>query len=203
MRTQTGRSRQSIAGVVVAAVALLAAFAPPASATGPTASCNLSSKNTPPNAGEGVTFRFFANTDIPPGPPGPSGVVGFFDGIDPIPFATAILTPDGLTLDHSTVTTSTSSLSTGDHTISANIIVPNAALGNTPCPGLPPSITQKVQSAVSTTAVASSVNPTRFGQATTFTATVTRAAGGTPAGTVQFKADGNDLGSPQTLDGAG
>src|SRR4051794_2185452 len=160
MRTQTGRSRQSIAGVVVAAVALFAAFAAPASATGPTTSCNLSSNNNPSNAGESVTFRFFANSTISPGPPGPSGVVGFFDGIDPVPFTTAILTPDGLTLDHSTVTVSTSTLSPGDHTISANIIIPNVALGSTPCPGLPPSLTQKVQSAVSTTTVASSVNPT-------------------------------------------
>lgn len=56
--------------------------------------------------------------------------------------------------------------------------------------------------AATTTAVSSSVNPSSFNQSVTFTATVTSAAG-TPTGTVQFKADGTNIGSPQTLNGSG
>ena len=51
-----------------------------------------------------------------------------------------------------------------------------------------------------TTTVASSANPSAFGQAVTFTATVTPASGATnPTGTVQFKVDGADFGTPVPL----
>ena len=49
-----------------------------------------------------------------------------------------------------------------------------------------------------TTAVTSSVNPSDFGQAVTFTATVSSSSG-TPQGSVQFKDGGIALGSPQAL----
>jgi Bacterial Ig-like domain (group 3) len=203
---QRGRAARSFTSVILMTALATSfifpvAFTTPALATGPTTSCNISSNNNPSNGGETVRFRFFANTDIPPGPPGPSGIVGFFDGINPIPIGTAILVPDGLN-DHSTVFFETSSLSPGVHTITANIIIPNAGLGNTPCP-VPPTMEQRVESAQSQTTVSSSVNPSKYGQTETFTATVTRSAGGVPQGTVQFKADGLDLGGPVLLDGAG
>jgi hypothetical protein len=49
--------------------------------------------------------------------------------------------------------------------------------------------------------VTSSLNPSVFGQSVTFTATVTAVVpgAGTPPGTVQFKIDGFDFGSPKTL----
>jgi hypothetical protein len=50
--------------------------------------------------------------------------------------------------------------------------------------------------------VTSSVNPSDFGQAVTFTATVTSGAG-TPTGTVQFKDGATNLGSPVNLNGSG
>jgi hypothetical protein len=50
--------------------------------------------------------------------------------------------------------------------------------------------------APTTTAVASSANPSVFGQAVTFTATVTPASPGTITGTVQFQVDGQNFGSP-------
>jgi hypothetical protein len=56
--------------------------------------------------------------------------------------------------------------------------------------------------ASTTTAVTSSVNPSDFGQSVTFTATVTASAG-TPAGTVQFKDDGTNLGSAVSLNASG
>ena len=51
-----------------------------------------------------------------------------------------------------------------------------------------------------TTMVTSSVNPSAVGQGVTFTATVTSGAG-TPTGSVQFKVDGTNLGTPVTLAG--
>jgi uncharacterized repeat protein (TIGR01451 family) len=56
--------------------------------------------------------------------------------------------------------------------------------------------------ASTSTAVGSSLNPSPLGQSVTFTATVT-SAGGTPTGTVQFKDGVNNLGTPVTLNGSG
>ena len=53
-----------------------------------------------------------------------------------------------------------------------------------------------------TTTVSSSLNPSIYGQAVTFTATVTSDEG-TPAGSVQFTIDGTDVGSPVPLDANG
>jgi hypothetical protein len=60
----------------------------------------------------------------------------------------------------------------------------------------------QVNPAPTTTTVASSQNPSTFGQSVTFTATVTSGAG-TPTGTVQFQADGVNLGSAVALDVGG
>jgi hypothetical protein len=54
------------------------------------------------------------------------------------------------------------------------------------------------QKAATSTGLASSLNPSVVGQTVTFTATVT-STGGTPTGTVQFKIDGGNSGSPVTL----
>src|SRR4030095_5132115 len=54
--------------------------------------------------------------------------------------------------------------------------------------------------ATTTTTVTSLANTSTFGQSVTFTATVSRASGsGAPVGTVQFKVDGVNLGTPVTL----
>jgi len=65
-------------------------------------------------------------------------------------------------------------------------------------------ITESVsaQKAITATAVASSLNPSDFGQSVTFTATVTSGAG-TPTGTVQFKDNGNTLGAAVALNASG
>lgn len=58
----------------------------------------------------------------------------------------------------------------------------------------------KPAAAATSTAVSSSLNPSKYGQSVTFTATVTRASGsGSPTGTIQFKVDGANLGSPVAL----
>jgi hypothetical protein len=56
-----------------------------------------------------------------------------------------------------------------------------------------------------TTTVTASTNPTTYGTAVSFSAAVATSISGvgTPTGTVQFTVDGDDLGPPVTLDGAG
>jgi len=56
--------------------------------------------------------------------------------------------------------------------------------------------------AATSTSLASSLNPSNFGQIVTFTATVTSAAAGTPTGTVTFKDGANSLGTV-TLNASG
>ena len=64
-------------------------------------------------------------------------------------------------------------------------------------------VTQTVNQAETTTAVASSVNPSVFGQPVSFTATIDPVApgAGTPTGTVQFSIDGVAFGAPVALSG--
>lgn len=66
--------------------------------------------------------------------------------------------------------------------------------------GLGPAATASitVNKATPTVSLASSVNPSDFGQSVTFTATVSSGSG-TPTGTVQFKDGGLNLGSAQSL----
>ena len=196
-RLRSSRRLRLAVAVLVGAGVIGGGDVVPASATGLTMSCLVFSNNNPSNYGENVSFSFFANATTFPGP---VGVVGFFDGVNPIPFATPALTPDGFFLDHSTVSVDTSSLSVGSHVITATIVIP--LLGTTPCP-MVPSVLQVVKSARSTTALASSVNPTVYGQSTTFTATVTKPGGGTPTGTVQFSIDGSPFGAAQNVNGIG
>ena len=60
---------------------------------------------------------------------------------------------------------------------------------------------QVVKQASSTTTVASSLNPSLYGQVVSFTASVAAVApgSGTPTGTAQFAIDGSNFGSPVTL----
>src|SRR5207245_771746 len=64
-------------------------------------------------------------------------------------------------------------------------------------------LTQTVTKANAATAITVSLNPSVFGQAVTFTATVSPVApgAGTRTGTVQFKIDGADFGTPLSLSG--
>ena len=64
-------------------------------------------------------------------------------------------------------------------------------------------LTQTVNAGGTTTTLASSANPSVFGQPVTFTATVAAVApaSGTPTGTVQFKTNGVNFGSAVTLSG--
>lgn len=59
-----------------------------------------------------------------------------------------------------------------------------------------------INKAATATTVSSSMNPSVPGEAVTFTATVSSAAG-TPTGTVQFKVDGSNAGAPLDLNSSG
>ena len=155
--------------------------------------CFVTATPNPSPLGSPVSFRFFVSTGTDT-PPGPFGVVAFFDGASFL--EVDALFPDGVT-DHSSVTATRSDLSQGTHTIRAVLDPP------LPQCGAGVTVTQTVTAPASSTSLTSSVNPSVYGQATTFTASVTRSNGGTPDGSVQFQADGTDLGAPQTLDGSG
>src|SRR5439155_12248918 len=103
---------------------------------------------------------------------------------------------NGLTAGQATFTAS--SLSVANHTISAVYNGDGNFNTNTS-----PNLTQTVNKADTTTAVASSANPSCSGQSITFTASVSAVApgSGTPTGTVQFKIDGSNFGAVATLSG--
>ena len=88
--------------------------------------------------------------------------------------------------------TSTLTVLGSPHAVTA---VYSGATGYQPSQG---TLSQVVNKASTTTGVISSLSPSTYGQAVSFTATVT-ASSGTPTGTVQFKIDGSNFGSPVTL----
>src|SRR5262249_44152086 len=90
----------------------------------------------------------------------------------------------------------TSGFALGSHTIRAIYGGDGNFAGSTSA-----ALPQTVSANSSTTTLASSVNPSAFGAAVTFTATVS-GAGATPSGTVTFKDGGNAIGSG-SLDGSG
>src|SRR3989475_346792 len=110
----------------------------------------------------------------------PTGTVNFYDGSTPIG-SSRLSTSGGVT----TASFSIYSLAVGSHTITASYTSDgnfNLSSGT---------LTQTVSKADTTTAHTSAVNPTRFGQSTTFTATVSVVSPGTtavasPAGMVTF-----------------
>jgi hypothetical protein len=102
----------------------------------------------------------------------PTGTVTFKDG------ATTLGTG---TLSSGKATFKTSTLTVASHSITAVYGGSSSFKTSTS-----PALTQTVKQAASSTAVASSLNPSTFGAAVTFTATVT-SSGGTPTGTVTFK----------------
>ncbi len=101
-----------------------------------------------------------------------SGTVTFFDGATSL--GTAALSSDAAQL-------SVSNLSAGSHSITAKYNGDSNFSGSTSAV-----LTQTINPGASTTAVASSLNPSVFGQSVTFTATVQPPAGTTATGTITF-----------------
>jgi hypothetical protein len=143
----------------------------------------LSSSQNPSTFGQPVTFTATVTASG-----APTGTVTFTDG------GTVL---GNVAINGSGVATlTTSSLSPGSHSIVATYSGDATFQTSTS-----PVLNQVVNQAATTTALASSKNPSEFGQPVTFTATVT-SSGGTPAGTVTFK-DGATVLGTATLNGAG
>jgi trimeric autotransporter adhesin len=134
--------------------------------------------------GASVTF-----TATVGGGPSPTGTVQFKDG------AANLGAPQ--TLSGGTASVTTSALTSGAHTITA-VYSGDANFGGSTSPNF----SHTVNPASTTTVLSSSVNPSIFGQAISLSATVTGPSGlGTPTGSIQFRIDGSDFGSPVALSG--
>jgi hypothetical protein len=142
----------------------------------PTATTVASSRN-PSTFGQAVTLT----SKVSSGVGTPTGTVTFKDG------ASALGTGS---LSGGSATFTTSSLTGGIHSITAvyNGTANFAASHSS-------AVSQTVKQATTRTAVASSVNPSSFGQSINFTATVTPQFGGTVSGTVVFKDGATMLGT--------
>jgi predicted secreted protein len=141
---------------------------------GATTTTLISSQNPSP-FGQAVTFTATVTGA------NPTGTVTFKDGATTL--ATVTLNGSGQAMF------TTSALSAGTHTITATY---NGDANNKPSTSAP--LNQVVNKAPTTTTLTSSPNPSAFGQAVTFTATV-KGSGGTPTGTVTFKVDGITIGT--------
>ena len=123
--------------------------------------------------GQSVTFTALVS------PSSATGTVSFFDGGSSL--GTVALSGGSASL-------TTASLTAGTHSVTASYSGDANFAGSTSS-----AITQTVNQASTTTALASSVNPSSSGQSVTFTATVSPSLG--PTGTVQFFDGGNTLGT--------
>ena len=151
---------------------------------------SLTSSPNPSKVGQSVTFTATV-TVVAPGAGTATGTVTFKDGATPL--GTGTLNGAGV------ATFATAALSVGHHTITAvygGDASFNASTSNT--------VDQVVQKADTATTLASSANPSAFGQSVTFTAIVTVVApgAGTPTGTVTFTEGATTLGTG-TVNGAG
>jgi hypothetical protein len=152
-------------------------------------STTVASSVNPSSSGQTVTFTATVSASAP-GSGTPTGTVTFLDGGASIGSGT---------LSGGQATFSTSGLATGTHAITASYGGDGNFSSSTSA-----AITQTVNAAkvASTTTVVSSVNPSVFGQAVTFTATVT-GTGGTPTGTVTFLDGTATLGTATLSAGSG
>ncbi|MBP7864540.1 MAG: Ig-like domain repeat protein [Acidobacteria bacterium] len=149
----------------------------------------LTSSPNPSVFGQAVTFTATV-TAVAPGTGTPAGTVTFLDG------ATTLGTG---ALAGGTATFTTAALAVATHPVTARY--EGDPSFNTSTSTI---LDQGVQKADSTAAVASSANPSAWGQSVTFTATVTAAApgAGTPTGAVTFLDGAATLGTA-ALDGSG
>ena len=177
--------RAAILAVVVTAAGLSAL---PASATGPTFGSIITSAN-PAVAGQDVRIALVVRGSTPFVPP--LGVVQLFDGLLPLG-PPLVLSPTLLT-DHSEAVLFRS-FSPGIHLLTLNYSG-DPFFGDLPI-FMDDLVTLVVTAPQSTTTVSSSANPAVYGQSVTWTASAS--SSGSPAsGSIQFKADGANVGGRQ------
>ena len=147
--------------------------------------------SAPPGGTRGTAYSFTVTTTAKP-----SLAVGSTGAGDPLPNAFTITSgalPTGLSINGSSgaITGTPSAAGTFTGNIGASNLV-----------GTPASqaFSMVIAKTTTSTALGSSINPTVFGQSTTFTATVS-AGFGTPTGTVTFKDGVTTIGGPVTLAG--
>jgi hypothetical protein len=144
----------------------------------------VTSSANPSVFGQSVTFTATVSP-VAPGAGTPVGTVTFLDGGSPIGTGT---------LGGGIATFTSSALAVGNHTITTSYGGDGNFNGST---GSLTGNPQVVNKANTTTTVASSANPSVFGQSVTFTATVlaTAPGAGTPTGTVTFLDGGSPVGT--------
>jgi hypothetical protein len=197
MKTKGWATRVAILGLALIAFAAIAAS--PAFAVGSPTVTTLDSSQNPSAACGTVTFK--ATVHGAPWPDSPLGGVQFFDGASTLGGIQLITWDFGSFLglpvptNHSSGSISVQ-LSGGTHVIT--VVYAGTDLPSTGGP-----LVQNVTAATSTTVVTSAVNPSVFGQPVPLTASVSSSCSGSVAGSVQFQADGIDLGGPAPVDGSG
>jgi len=149
----------------------------------------LASSLNPSVVGQAVTFR--ATVSSTAGTPPNGEAITFKDG-------SAVL--GTATLSGGLASLMTSSLPAGIFTITANYPGDRNFAAST-SPGLRQMVNSTTKSATATTLV-SSLNPSIYGQKVTWTATVTTSGSVPPTGNVNFKWNGNSIGSA-TLNASG
>jgi hypothetical protein len=149
---------------------------------------SVSSSSNPSVFGHSVTLTATV-TDTSSSTLKPAGSVEFFDGTVDLGTGTA----QGGTGASATWTLTTTTLPSGANAIKAVFNPTGAFLSSSG------TLPQHVQ-AITTTAVASSKNPSTFGDSVTYTATITNTSGGAPpAGSIEFFNGSIDLGPGSTL----
>jgi hypothetical protein len=144
----------------------------------------LTSTPNPSMLGQAVTFT--AKVTAASGPV-PTGTVNFVRG------STAI--GSGTLNGSGVASVSTASLPLGNDNITATY---NGSAGDA---GSSTNLVQTVHPASTATTLTSAPNPSAYGEAITFTATVSATGGGTPTGTVQFFNYGYSLGTATLVGG--
>ena len=135
-------------------------------------STSVGTSLNPSNYGQSVTFT--ATVTQSSGTVTPTGIVAFKD---------SATTLGNVTLSNGQATLSTAKLSSGTHSITAVYLGSNTFAGSTS-----PVLTQMVNQIATSTSLGSSLNPSAYGQAVTFTAVVTQSSGTiVPTGTVILK----------------
>jgi hypothetical protein len=149
---------------------------------------NVTSNANPAVFGQSVTFSTTA-TAATPGAGIPTGTVTFFD--NGVSIGTGALSTAGV------ATFTTSALAVGTHPITATYggdvnFNPTATVGT---------LTETVNKAATTTTIASSAVLAVVGGTVTYTATVNPVApgAGVPSGTVQFRDNGVNIGTPVAM----
>jgi len=140
----------------------------------PTAT-SLSSSPNPSGFGQLVTFT----ATVTSGAGALTGAITFNDGNNSLGTGT---------LTNGTASLTTSTLAVGGHSITA--VYSGNNVGSTSA-----ALTQTVQQAFTSTALASGANPSMSGSSVTFTATVTSGGSATPTGTVTFMDGATTLGT--------